>query len=151
MVSILLITFFLGVLTILHRQNTLMCMSIPLEKRIGVALWHLALGIDFKTLSEMFGMGNSTVCVWMVCCALLKTHIQFISLPKGNRLREIVDGFQDKWGFPHCGGALGGSHISITAPCSSAKDYANDRGRHSIILQPVADHLSRGVNTGKYK
>lgn len=93
---------------LLHRQNTLMRMAIPLEKRIGVLLWCLASGTDFKTLSELFGMGKSTVsiCVWEVCCALLKTQGQLVSLPKGNRLKEIVDGFEDKWGFPQCGGAI---------------------------------------------
>lgn len=130
---------------LLHKKSTHLRAAIQPEKRTAVAIWYLASGTDFKTLSELFGIGKSTVsiCVWEVCRAIRTLQSQFVSLPQGDRLCEIVEGFKQTWGFPQCGGAIGDTHIPITAPSNNAKDYVNRKGSHSIILQAVVDHLSR--------
>jgi hypothetical protein len=65
---------------------------------------------------------------------------EFIQLPEGDALREVVRGFQIRCGFPQCAGAIDGSHIPIIAPEENHVDYFNRKGWHSVLLQGVVDH-----------
>ena len=62
----------------------------------------------------------------------------------------IVNGFETRWGFPQCVGAIDGSHIPIASPQEYPADYYNRKGWHSIVLQGVVDHEYRfwNVNVG---
>lgn len=42
-------------------------------------------------------------------------------------------------GFPQCGGAIGGTHIPISAPVMIT-GYYNRKGTYSIIIQAVVDY-----------
>ncbi|XP_029930108.1 protein ANTAGONIST OF LIKE HETEROCHROMATIN PROTEIN 1-like [Myripristis murdjan] len=46
---------------------------------------------------------------------------------------------ENRWGLPHCVGAIDGSHIPIIAPQHYHTDYFNRKGWHSLILQGVVD------------
>ena len=45
---------------------------------------------------------------------------QYVTIPTGSRLREVVEGFKTRWGFPQVAGAIDGSHIPIVQPPESA-------------------------------
>ncbi|KAI8516444.1 hypothetical protein Bbelb_050250 [Branchiostoma belcheri] len=78
---------------------------VPVEKRVAVALW---------TLGHLFGVAKSTVCEFVheVCQAIVhELKKQYIRIPKGQHLREVVETFEDKWQFPQCAGAIDGTHI----------------------------------------
>ncbi|XP_039537910.1 protein ANTAGONIST OF LIKE HETEROCHROMATIN PROTEIN 1-like [Pimephales promelas] len=64
----------------------------------------------------------------------------YIKLPKGDDLKEVCEGFRQRWGFPQCGGAIDGSHIPIIAPEDNHAEYFNRKGWHSVLLQGVMDH-----------
>ena len=49
----------------------------------------------------------------------------YINFPMGDALREVIEGFEDKWGYPQCAGAIDGSHISISAFALNHTDYYN--------------------------
>lgn len=66
-----------------------------------------------------------------------------IRLPRGNHLCDVVAGFEEKWQFPQCAGAIDGTHIKIIAPNEHHADYFNRKGCHSVILQAVVDHSYR--------
>ena len=70
-----------------------------------------------------------------------------ISFPSGENLLNVIQGYQEEWGFPKCGDAIEGTHVPIFAPNESHADYVNRKGYHSIIMQAV-DHnnLYRAVN-----
>ena len=49
----------------------------------------------------------------------------YIEFPAGEVFIKAVDGFEDKWGFPQCIGAIDGSHVPIAAPEFNHTDYYN--------------------------
>ena len=65
--------------------------------------------------------------------------MDFLSVPKGQDLREVVRLYKDKWGFPSCAGAIDGTHIPIQAPLENHTDYVNKKSYHSVVMQAVVD------------
>ncbi|KAA8577861.1 hypothetical protein FQN60_001071 [Etheostoma spectabile] len=43
------------------RMNTTYLPSVSVRKRVAIALWKLATGIEYRTISHLFGVGLSTV------------------------------------------------------------------------------------------
>ena len=72
-----------------------------------------------------------------IVVTLMKTYIKF---PAGEELRKVVDGFEGRWGFPQCVGAIDGLHIPISAPELNHTDYYNRKGWYSMIVQAIVDH-----------
>ena len=109
-----------------------------------MTVWKLATNVEYRTLSSLFGLGRSTVGKIVIeTCHAITIHLlpQYVQIPRGQKLREIVDGFETFWGFPQAAGAIDGSHIPIIRPDESASDYYNRKGYYSIIVQAVVDHL----------
>lgn len=51
----------------------------------------------------------------------------------------IARGFEEKWQFPHCLGAIDGKHIRITPPPGSGSYFWNYKHFHSTILMACAN------------
>ncbi|KAJ3584207.1 hypothetical protein NHX12_014703 [Muraenolepis orangiensis] len=127
---------------IMGRRNTNFRLSVPLRKRVAIAIWKLATGSEYRTISHLFGVGWSTVynCVREFCDAvvmvLLPVHI---TMPDAGKLEELATFFNNRWRAPQCVGAIDGSHIPIIAPEECAPEYYNRKGWHLIVLQAVVD------------
>ena len=109
---------------------------------MAVTLWKLATNVEYRTLSELFGLGRSTVGEIVIeTCDAIAAHLlpQYVFIPQGDKLREIVEGFETYWGFPQAVGAIDGSHIPIIRPDESASDYYNRKGYYSVIMQAMVD------------
>lgn len=120
--------------------------ALPLEKRVAVALWHLATNVEYQTLSPLFGIGPSTVqmCVREVSYAIvLLLKPLYLRLPSEKELENMVRIFCTRWGFPHCIGALDSLHIPIHPPLHLSADYCNGQGWHSILTQATVDGLGQ--------
>ena len=76
--------------------------------------------------------------------------VQYIKFPEGESLKQVVDGFDSKWGFPQCIGAIDGCHIPVSAPDLNHTDYYNRKGWYSMIVQAIVDHdyLFRDICVG---
>ena len=63
-------------------------------------------------------------------------------MPRGDALREVVDGFNREYGFPQCAGAV---PIFLLCPRSNVQPIITIVG-HSIILQGCVDNKGRFVD-----
>ena len=116
---------------------------LSVDQRVAMCLWRLGTNVEYRTISHLFGVGLSTVCVAVhEVCNVLVEHFRskYIKIPSGQGLRSVIDGFESKWDFPQCVGAIDGSHIPIIAPKDNPLDYYNRKGYHSVVLQALVDH-----------
>ena len=77
--------------------------AIPVEQRVALTIWFLSTGTDYHTIAHLFGVSKSTVCLVtkQVCSAIVQILLpKYIRFPGNNSLKEVVDGFKHKWGFP---------------------------------------------------
>ena len=135
------------------RKDTRMRKAISPRKRVAITLYYLGSTAEYRTIANLFGVSSSFVCICVkdVSKAIRrKLKTDFLSVPKGQDLRDIMTLYKDKWGFPSCAGAIDGTHIPIQAPPENHTDYVNRKGYHSIIMQAVIDvrYLFRDVVIG---
>ncbi len=62
----------------------------------------------------------------------------YIMFPTGRELQNVTHGFDNKWGFPSCAGAIDRTHIPTVAH-PGEPHYFNRKGCYSIVMQPVVD------------
>ncbi|VDH90049.1 Hypothetical predicted protein, partial [Mytilus galloprovincialis] len=137
----------------IERMTTKFRSPHPVGKRVVVTLWRLATNIEFRTLGHLFGMGRSTACMIFhdVVDAINSILLpKFLKFSTGQALRNTIDGFRTRWGFPQCCGAIDGTHIQIIAPKEHHADYYNRKCHHSVLLQAVVDYNYRfsNINVG---
>ena len=128
------------------RQNTPLRRCIAVEERVAVTLWRLATNVEYRTISQLFGIGRSIVCAIVLdtCRALESLLQQYVFMPTGSQMRANVDAFEARWGFPQVAGAIDGTHIPILRPVGdSAIDYFNRKGFYSVVMQALVNN--RGV------
>nr|XP_034174772.1 putative nuclease HARBI1 [Osmia lignaria] len=99
-----------------------------------------------QLLTSVFRIPKSTFSMLLpeVCDAIFNVLKEFIKVPSGPaEWRQIAQGFEERWNFPGCCGAIDGKHITIQAPPNSGTQFYNYRGTNSLVLLAVADHESR--------
>ena len=135
------------------RRDTTMRRAVSAKRRLAILLYYLSSTAEYRTIANLFGVSISFVCTCVkeVSTAIVqKLQSQFITIPKGNELDEIMRTYKDKWQFPMCAGAIDGTHIPIIAPLVDHADYVNRKGYHSIVMQAVVDckYLFRDIVVG---
>lgn len=53
--------------------------------------------------------------------------------------RKVAKGFEDKWQFPNCLGAVDGKHVRIIPPKGSGSLFWNYKKFHSIVLMAIVN------------
>ena len=78
--------------------------------------YYITLNID--PLGIISGLGVfGFVLVREVCEAIVDILLpRYIKVPSCDHLCDVVDGFDCKWGFPQCAGAIDGTHIPFMSP-----------------------------------
>uniref|UniRef100_A0A673JIK9 DDE Tnp4 domain-containing protein n=1 Tax=Sinocyclocheilus rhinocerous TaxID=307959 RepID=A0A673JIK9_9TELE len=138
----------------LTRQNTKYRQAVPVEARVAICVWRLATNLEYRSISQLFGVGLSTCCTItqeVVTAINVVMKPLYIKHPSAAEFRQIIQGFRDKWRFPQVAGAIDGTHIKIRAPPDNSSCYYNQKGDYSIILQGVVDHRMRfwDINVGR--
>lgn len=133
--------------------NTRFRRAISVQKRVAITLWVLATPCEYRSVAHLFGVARCTVCriVQDTCRAIVTVLLpKYIRFPEGERLKETVKGFHEKWGIPQCAGSIDGTHIPVRPPSMNHTDYYNRKGWYSVIVQAVVDHnfLFTDLNIG---
>ncbi|XP_067123185.1 uncharacterized protein [Centruroides vittatus] len=140
----------------ISKQNTRWRDSIPASDRLAVTLRYLASGETFRSLSYSFRMGRSTVgkivketcvCIWE---ELAEDFVHFPTLPE--EWLNIASGFEQRWQFPHCLGAIDGKHVIIECPFNTGSLNFNYKNCFSKVLLAACDAHYRFifVDIGSY-
>ena len=138
----------------IQRRDTNYRKAISVRERVAITLYRLADTASYRTVSNLFGVGKSTVCqiVIEVCTCIVEVLFKrLVHLPVTQQEIEMeIAAFFRRAGFPQIVGAVDGCHVSILAPNENAEDYVNRKGFYSIILQGFVDsnYLFRDVYVG---
>ena len=124
------------------------------ECRLAICLYRLARGDYYYTISEITGLGVSTVCtivnevtkaivenLWDECVTkhMPKTEEEFRN--------KMID-MEQLWQFPCCWSAVDGCHIPIKCPPGgpeSRKEYYNFKNFYSVIMMGMVDSNYRFI------
>lgn len=137
-----------------ERQDTNYRKAISLRERVAITLYRLADTASYRTVSNLFGVGKSTVCqiVLEVCSSIVEVLFKrLVHLPVTRQdIETEIAAFFKRAGFPQVVGAVDGCHVAILAPNENPADYVNRKGFFSIILQGLvdSDYLFRDVYVG---
>lgn len=114
-----------------------------LEPGLKLALRYMASGESYMSLSYGVRVAPNTIVTIVpeVCQAIYeKLHEEFIKLPTTEEeLKQVAQGFSDRWNFHHTLGAIDGKHVAIQAPSHSGSAYHNYKGYFSIVMLAVVD------------
>ena len=128
--------------------------AISAELRLAICLYRLARGDYLYTISEMTGVGETTVCniVIEVCEALVKEFWNEkvkSHFPKGHDdFRQSAEDFEVFWQYGYSFGAVDGCHLPMKCPAGgreSQKEHHNFKGFYSQVLMAIVDARYRCI------
>ncbi|KAM9785572.1 uncharacterized protein ACB057_013934 [Neosynchiropus ocellatus] len=125
------------------RKDTKCRQATTVELRVAICLWRLATNLTIHTISNLFGVGLSSVCVFtqqVISAINQDLKAEYLHSPSDAEFRDIVGGFRDRWGFPQCVGVAGGTRVNILAPSRHSHEYCNAKGTYTVFVQAVVDH-----------
>uniref|UniRef100_A0A668AUA2 DDE Tnp4 domain-containing protein n=1 Tax=Myripristis murdjan TaxID=586833 RepID=A0A668AUA2_9TELE len=126
----------------MEKQDVNYRLCVPLQQRVAIAVWKLATNADYWSIAHLFAVSLSTACKCLKAfCSAVEDILQpeAIQFPNADKLQEMANYFENRWGLPHCVGAIDGSHIPILAPQEYHTEYYNSKGWYSVVLQAVVD------------
>lgn len=83
----------------MEKQSTNFRASLPVRKRVAIALWKLATNSEYRSIGHLFGVSKSSVCrcVQDFCkavCTLLAPEI--VHFPDKEKLKDMADYFENR-------------------------------------------------------
>ena len=128
---------------LIEKRDTNFRRAIPVQKRVAVAVWRLANGNSFRTVSKTMAIGKSTAVeiTKEFCHELSRLGKHFIKFPSTRReTAEAILKFKEieKCVIPQAIGAIDGTHIPILTPALDSKgDYFNRKQFYSVNTQAI--------------
>ncbi|XP_041989222.1 protein ANTAGONIST OF LIKE HETEROCHROMATIN PROTEIN 1-like [Aricia agestis] len=123
-------------------KDTHMREAISPEDKLLITLRFLATGDSYTSLQYMFKVSKQSISrfVPVVCEAIIQALKDYIKLPSSiEEWQEIARGYESRWHFPNCGGAIDGKHIRIRKPANSGSYYYNYKHYFSIVLMAIVN------------
>ena len=124
------------------QKDTPMHKAVSPRKRTAITLYSMSSTAEYRTIADLFGVSMSFICLCIrdVCKAMTKNlKNDFLKVPKGEDLREVMRLYKDKSGFPSCAVAIDGTHIPTQASLENCTDYINRKSYHSTVMQALVD------------
>ena len=127
--------------------------AVPTFQRVALTIYFMASTAEYRSVANLFGVSRSfvSICVKEVSQAIVKRlKSRYITIPKGDDLKQVIATYKGKWGFPMCAGAIDGTHVPIKIPSENHTDYVNRKSYYSIIMQGLVDsrYLFRDIVVG---
>ena len=120
----------------ISHKDTIMRNAVPAKIRLAITLYFLASTAEYRTITNLFGVSPAfvSICVKEVCQAVWKCLPTVVRFPEGENLLQIIQCYEEQWGFPMCAGAIDGTHIPVLAPSQNHIEYVNRKGQHGIVV-----------------
>ena len=109
----------------------------------------LAHGDSYHSLYARYKCGLSSISKFVPeTCRIIWKVLRPTYMPKVKEevWKENAQGFEHRWNFPNCLGAIDGKHVVIQCPPKSVTEYYNYKRQFSINLMAVVDHRYRFTN-----
>ena len=99
------------------KKDTNFRKAITVRHRVAITLYWLADTAHYRTIENLFGVGNSTVCgivkqIREVIVQVLLPKYIYV-LPNRQEIEDKIDGFKNRAGFPQVVAAVDGCHVPI--------------------------------------
>ena len=113
------------------------------SERLSVTLRYLFTGDAQTTIAASFRISPSSIgrIIYETSNAIWESLVaDYLPCPSLEcEWKNIAQGFERKWQFNHCIGAIDGKHIVMQAPARSGSTFFNYKNTHSIVLMAVCD------------
>jgi len=123
----------------------------PSQVRLMVFLYHATQGANYRTISQLFGLGRSTVskCIHDVSRAIIQ-HMwsAYIRLPSPQETSQSMNRWRMQTGIPGIVGAIDGTHIAIKKPCKNWEAYFNRKSFYSLNVQGINSRFVADLSHG---
>ena len=108
-------------------KDIVMRSAISAKRRLAITLYFLASTAEYRTIANLFGVSRSFVCLCVrdVSKVIISKLSHVVSFAHGDELLQIINDYEQRWGFPMCAGAIDGTHIPIIAPSECHAEYVN--------------------------
>ena len=136
----------------MSKQNTVFREAIAIQKRVAIAIWRVATGNSYRTISRVFGVSRSSISnILIECCtALCIIAPQFIKFPSNEiETATMIDLFRltTNGVIPQVVGCIDSTHCKITSPDNNSKvDYFNRKQVYSVNTQAVVGERYRFID-----
>ena len=120
------------------KANTNFRKRLTVEIRVAISLQFYSGTCDYRTISNLFGIGRTTVCNILHAVSeaiILKLLPNIIRLPYEIEVQTIIREFEEISGYPQDAGTIDGCHSRIKAPLKDVEDYINRKYYHSIVYK----------------
>ena len=117
-------------------------MGLSVEKKLAITLHLLKDTGSITVTANAFGVNAPTVSKTIrIVCYAINTHLgpRYLNVTRGNELKESVNMFQERLGFPQVLGAVDGTHIEINKPTEDSQSYFSYKMKYTLNVQAVCD------------
>ena len=116
---------------------------LSVEKQLAMTLYFLKDQGSLIMTANAFGVAHCTVSVVVRKVCDLITNVlgaKYVKLPTTDQeMKDLIDGMENKYGFPQVFGCVDGTHIPIAQPCENPHDYFSNKLKYTLNIQGVSD------------
>ncbi|XP_064639343.1 uncharacterized protein LOC135494929 [Lineus longissimus] len=128
---------------LITKADTNMREAISPGERLALTLRFLATGETYQSMEYSTRVSATTIGRFVpeVCRHLYECLKEdYLKLPSTEEeWLVIAKGFETRWNFPHCLGALDGKHVVFRSPLNQGSYFYNYKGTHSLVLFALVD------------
>ena len=126
----------------IEKEETFFRKPLPPGLRVAITLRFLATGETYTSLQYTFRVAHNTISgiVPDTCKAIANVFKNELKIPETEeQWITVAQGFERRWNFPNCIGAIDGKHIRLRNPSHGGSHFFNYKRFYSMVLLAVVD------------